>query len=799
MATTLTSSGFDSGSSGVAITTANTTFDGVSTPGLTFDNTHFHSGSLSAKVAATAQTTRGMWWGSTAMGGTQTTLFGRFYLYFTAAPPNLARLINLQSGGTVLCGIALNTSRNITVRNVKASSTPSGGTSTAVLATNTWHRIEWSATVSGTSITVVVRIYAAGNADTTTITETVSPSAMTGLAASVDSVMHGLSFSAAQTYSVWLDDATIQVGSGATWLGPTLVTPPVVNTGDFVLQYDMNADTWNTTGNPWASLPSKLSVYPAAKSNWGFTAPENVTSGTYADGTKYFQMVMSKLKATDAHARFGAGDYGCRFKFDVTATSITTGRVQWDEEWTGGNLSKTSFMGWPDTGNWPAAGERDFNEQWNKPLGVQVTFHKFLATANGNNGQLVLHAKQVDTSSRMSFRVTVLATKVIWEYKPHGTSTWLKGFPDITADPSWWQPTKGYHIEGAVAYSQQVSKGASTNDQNRQASVRRISNIKVWSGTDPGNGGTDTTPPSPNPPTAPAAVLQGAGPSVLVNLTACTDASSGVDFYTLQRAYDTVASPGTPDLATVVTFDNVQTLQYLDTGTSVGDKVYYREKCTDQANNPTSYSSWSTMLTVTGPVDLPICVGAVAPADGSAEPGDSVTVSGADPSVTFSAPSTVGADSILVDPGDGTGTILTILPADNAVDPNTGSVLYTYPLGQNRYTATFTALNSAGSATDTVTVDVIEGAGTDSTPTPRDVWVIPGDAAYRAGAPVGNELYLALQLNVASDIPTLVDGPNGVHYCVDAGPAGPTPDSGDGGGNNPGDQEPFTDVFDDTF
>jgi hypothetical protein len=52
-----------------------------------------------------------MWWGSTAMGGTQTTLFGRFYLYFTAAPPNLARLINLQSGGTVLCGIALNTSR----------------------------------------------------------------------------------------------------------------------------------------------------------------------------------------------------------------------------------------------------------------------------------------------------------------------------------------------------------------------------------------------------------------------------------------------------------------------------------------------------------------------------------------------------------------------------------------------------------------------------------------------------------------------------------------------------------------
>lgn len=791
MSTTLTSAGFDSGSSGVTVTTSNSTFDGVSTSGITFDGTHFHSGTLAAKVAASSVSTRGMWWGSTALGGTKTVLFGRFYLYFTAAPPNLAKLVNLQSGGTVLCGIGLNTSRQVQVRNVKASSTPSGGTSTTVLATNTWHRIEWSATVSGTSITVVVRIYAAGNVDTTTITETVSPSAMTGLAASIDSVMHGLSFSAAQTYSVWLDDADIQFGSGATWLGPTTVTPPVTPNGDFVLIYDSNADTWTTLGHAWASLPSKLSIYDAAKSNWGFTAPENVTSGKYADGTQYVQMVMAKLKASDAHARFGAGDYGCRIKFDPAATSITTGRVQWDEEWTGGHLNKTSFMGWPDTGNWPVAGERDRDEQWNGSVGVQVTYHK-----DADNKQLINHAKNCDTSSRVTIRVTELATSVTWEYKPVGTSVWLKGFDDITADPSWWQPAKGYHIEAALAYSQQVSKGASTNDAARQGSVRRISNIKVWSGTKPGPG-VDTTPPTPSTAGTPTAAIQGAGPSVLVSLSACADAESGIDHYTLQRAYD---NAGSPDVTTIVTFDNLGTLQYLDTGTSVGDKVYYRESATNGQQLANTVSAWSTMLTVTGPTTPPTCVGAVAPADGSTMAADSATVFDGSSGVFFSAPSTVGADSILVDPGLGDGTLLPILPADNAVDPNTGTVLFPgYPPGVRSYTPTFYALNSAGSNTDTVVVNVIQPAGVTATPSPRDVWVVPGAPAYRAGDLVDNDLYSALNLDQQSDIPTIVSGPNGVVFCVDAGPAGPEVTTSGTGDSGNGDSELFTDIFDDTF
>jgi hypothetical protein len=292
-----------------------------------------------------------------------------------------------------------------------------------------------------------------------------------------------------------------------------------------------------------------------------------------------------------------------------------------------------------------------------------------------------------------------------------------------------------------------------------------------------------------------------------VNVTwaASADPESGIDHYTLQRAYDSVASPGTPDVATIVTLDNIGTTSYVDTGTSVGDKVYYRERANNGATLTNTYSAWSTMLTVTGPTDPPICVGAVQPADMSAEAGDVATVFDGNSSVIFSAPSTVGADTILVNPGDPTNPnlVLTINPAAGAIDPNTGSVLYPgYPSGVQSYTATFTAINSAASTTDTVTINVIQPAGTTTTPTPRDIWVVPGQPAYRKGDLIDNDLYQALNLDEESDIPTIVTGPNDVVFCVDAGPAGPVvTDPGDtgGGGGNPGDQEPFTDVFDDTF
>lgn len=58
--------------------------------------------------------------------------------------------------------------------------------------------------------------------------------------------------------------------------------------GDFVLKYDMDKDHW--TGP--RGLPSQMQPYNAAKSSWGYTAPEHLTAGKYADGVQYVQMKM---------------------------------------------------------------------------------------------------------------------------------------------------------------------------------------------------------------------------------------------------------------------------------------------------------------------------------------------------------------------------------------------------------------------------------------------------------------------------------------------------------------------------
>jgi hypothetical protein len=65
------------------------------------------------------------------------------------------------------------------------------------------------------------------------------------------------------------------------------------------------------------------------------------------------------------------------------------------------------------------------------------------------------------------------------------------------------------------------------------------------------------------------------------------------------------------------------------------------------------------------------------------------------------------------------------------------------------------------------------------------VWVVPGQPAYRRGDNIDNDLYLLLGLDQASDIPTLVPSEDsGITFCVDAGPAGPTPTGGGGGNDN---------------
>jgi hypothetical protein len=102
-----------------------------------------------------------------------------------------------------------------------------------------------------------------------------------------------------------------------------------------------------------------------------------------------------------------------------------------------------------------------------------------------------MQAKQwtgINNSKRQTFRVTFLATKAYSELQRSDGSWQLIG---TWTDPTYWQPLRGYHVEAALAIS---SAGGAKNDPGRGDATRKISNLKVWSGTDPGGGGTDTDP-----------------------------------------------------------------------------------------------------------------------------------------------------------------------------------------------------------------------------------------------------------------------------------------------------------------
>lgn len=244
---------------------------------------------------------------------------------------------------------------------------------------------------------------------------------------------------------------------------------------------NMDKDHW--TGP--RGLPSQMQHYNAAKSSWGYTAPEHLTAGKYADGVQYVQMKMHTYQTNPGLANwFGPGSYGCRFHFAAGgSTSFAQGRIQWTEEWTGAALVKTSLMHWFDSGHWPEDGERDLIEQWQKTTTGQGTMHKGIRdpkTGKIVNAQQVRKFDGINTSTRTTFRATFTATKATVEVL-HKSNSWV--VVATWTDRSYWQPGRSYHVEGALAYSQQIgsSGGARPNDPARGNAVRKISQLKVWS------------------------------------------------------------------------------------------------------------------------------------------------------------------------------------------------------------------------------------------------------------------------------------------------------------------------------
>lgn len=140
----------EGGTSGVTATSANTggasgsAFNAVTVGAgatLAFDSTHYAHGSLSYKIATGASGVAcDLDWSQSALG-TQTQIWFRFYLYFTAIPVNTHRIFEITQvpSGTACGGLLVNTAGNLYMVNGAGSPVI---TSTQKIPLNQWFRVE---------------------------------------------------------------------------------------------------------------------------------------------------------------------------------------------------------------------------------------------------------------------------------------------------------------------------------------------------------------------------------------------------------------------------------------------------------------------------------------------------------------------------------------------------------------------------------------------------------------------------------------------------------------------------------
>lgn len=322
---------FEGGTNGTAMSASNTggasgdAFNGVTGTAPNFSNSHPAHGTLGMAV----QGTGAMQWTSTSVG-TPTTVWGRFYLYFTANPSAIAAIwrgLTPASSTTAQFSLRLNTTGTLNTI-VKSGTVRNSAT---VLSTNTLYRVEWKAVVvkNGTC-TLDVNLYLG---DSTTLTESMTQATGTG-GASDTSINQGWfgSSAAVTANTIFLDD--IQMNSTG-FPGPSVVstTRNISDTG--VTQTDAVATTlarelvdagvgtafyadaftrsvaaggWGTadSGQTWAALGTTTASYYSVDGSEGLVSPT-------ANGTNIFGI--------DAGGSFADGDV----LMDVMVDSLPTG------------------------------------------------------------------------------------------------------------------------------------------------------------------------------------------------------------------------------------------------------------------------------------------------------------------------------------------------------------------------------------------------------------------------------------------------------------------------------------------
>lgn len=231
MAVTLTNSAEGITPSGTTVTTGNSggasgnAWDAVNigaSATITSDNAHAAHGSLSTKFVTTTSAQNTVVWSTSLTGSSIATVWWRIYVYVTANPSSNIPLVLVRNGANQCSRFVLGTAGTFTY-NDAANTTRL--TSTGVVNTNAWTRIEGFTTASATVGQLEFKLFTSG-LDNSSPDETQSSTATLNTQTAVTQVFYGLTSVAAANITFWLDD----VGASDTaYLGPAGVAGPVAD------------------------------------------------------------------------------------------------------------------------------------------------------------------------------------------------------------------------------------------------------------------------------------------------------------------------------------------------------------------------------------------------------------------------------------------------------------------------------------------------------------------------------------------------------------------------------------------
>ena len=139
---------------------------------------------------------------STALGGTLTDHYGRFYFYITANPGSLKDIWFCDLAGAIKARLFLNITGTITL----SDSTGGGGlgTTTASVNLNAWNRIEYHIIHSATVGQVEIKLFKTANSDTPTETKATAATLNTGTG--IDRAIFGFTANGTVSEIAWYDN-----------------------------------------------------------------------------------------------------------------------------------------------------------------------------------------------------------------------------------------------------------------------------------------------------------------------------------------------------------------------------------------------------------------------------------------------------------------------------------------------------------------------------------------------------------------------------------------------------------------